>query len=261
MKILLILIVAFIGVIAVFVYTARREGEKMYARYADLSKELLEKNAALKAFPVKAEYQHIFYPKGLGLFDFRINSQQADRLARINSIDATMFKLMKMYTLMIRPDYGYNLPVLSVDFIFLPFGKRVFVIEIIDPARIPDDNKKICYEKMKAKAEAVAGFEKSGERDWYKNFIEAFSIHIKADRSHDEMLFDIYKAYLTAYLEMAKNAQPLTADSSARVKEGFERYVATLLGQGGPAVDVFKKILGPEGQQEYVRTVMFGLEK
>jgi hypothetical protein len=75
------------------------------------------------------------------------------------------------------------------------------------------------------------------------------------------MLFDIYRTFLSAYLDMVKNAQPLTPESSAQVKAGFEKYVDTLLSKGGPAVDVFKKILGPEGQQEYVRTVMFGLEK
>ena len=44
------------------------------------------------------------------------------------------------------------------------------------------------------------------------------------------------------------------------MKEGLEKYVSTLLSQGGPAVDVFKKILGADGQKEYVRTVMFGLD-
>ena len=114
---------------------------------------------------------------------------------------------------------------------------------------------------MKAAAEQVAGFEQTGVRDWYKDFIEDCSIHIKADRTNDEMLFDVYRTFLTAYLDMAKNALPLTPENSGKVKAGIERYVDTLLSKGGPAVDVFKKILGPEGQQEYVRTVMFGLEK
>jgi len=46
---------------------------------------------------------------------------------------------MKMYTLLILPNYNYNLPMLSVDIIFMG-GKRVFVIELIDPAGIRDDN-------------------------------------------------------------------------------------------------------------------------
>ncbi len=59
---------------------------------------------------------------------------------------------------------------------------------------------------------------------------------------------------------MAKNAQVLPADQSDRVRAGMENYVDTLLDKGGPAVDVFKKFLGPEKQREYIRTVMFGLD-
>jgi hypothetical protein len=60
---------------------------------------------------------------------------------------------------------------------------------------------------------------------------------------------------------MVENAVAVDAEQSARVRDGIERYVSTLLEQGGPAVDVFRQMLGPEGQQEYVRTVMFGLER
>jgi hypothetical protein len=40
----------------------------------------------------------------------------------------------------------------------------------------------------------------------------------------------------------------------------MEWYVDTLLAKGGPAVEVFKTLLGPEKQKEYVRTVMFGID-
>jgi hypothetical protein len=83
---------------------------------------------------------------------------------------------------------------------------------------------------------------------------------MKADSSRDEELFKIYQTFLEVYLDMAKNAQPLSPELRDRVKAGIENYVDTLLEKGGPAVDVFKKFLGPEGQREYVRTVMFGLD-
>jgi len=261
LKIVLIIIVILILLIAVFMTVVRKDGEKMYEKYAQFSAGMLEKNFSLSPFPIKAEFQHVVFPKGLGLFDFLVTSFQSDRLSRINSLNATMFKMMKMYTLMIRPADGYNLPVLSVDFIFMPFGKRVFVIEVIDPARIEDANKNQYYAKMREAAGQVSGFEQSGVRDWYKQYIEDFSIHIKADKTNDELLFATYKTFLAAYIDMAKNAQQLQPQESERVKDGFEQYVSTLLAQGGPAVDVFKKILGPEGQKEYIRTVMFGLDK
>ena len=79
-------------------------------------------------------------------------------------------------------------------------------------------------------------------------------------RARDDELFEIYQTFLEAYLDMAKNAQPLSPEMSVQVRAGMEKYVDTLLDKGGPAVDVFKKFLGPEKQREYVRTVMFGLD-
>jgi hypothetical protein len=255
-KILLGIILALILVIAAIAVSTRMDGEKQYARYAGITQESL-KAFTLKPYQVKEKYQRV---KSLPLLDIAVSSSTGERLARVNSLDATMMLCMKMYTLMIRPSYDYNLPVLSVDFIFLPFGKRVYVIEVIDPARIDDAGKNTGYEKMKAAFAKVAGLPASATRDWYKNFLADFSIHSTAEKKDDDLLQAVYKEYLDAYLSMAMNAQKLPPETSLKIKEGIEKYVATLLSQGGPAVDVFKKVLGADGQQEYVRTVMFGLE-
>jgi hypothetical protein len=193
--------------------------------------------------------------------DISVSSSTCDRLARVNSLDATMLSFIKMYTLMIRPSYDYNIPVLSVDFIFMPFGKRIYVIEVIDAAKIDDPNKKIHYDRMRAEFKKVADLPPGTTREWYKEFLTDFSIHSMAAKKDDELLLGVFKGYLSAYLDMAKSAQQLPIESKLKMKQGLEKYVDTLLTQGGPAVDVFKKILGPEGQREYVRTVMFGLDE
>jgi hypothetical protein len=61
-------------------------------------------------------------------------------------------------------------------------------------------------------------------------------------------------------LEMAQKAEKLSPEMSAKIKAGLEKYVSTLLDQGGPAVDFLEKMVGPEGQREYIRTAMFGLD-
>ena len=235
------------------------EGDRQYEEYARYTNEVLARNFKLNPYLVKAEYQKLHPWKFLKMFKIIVSSQEGEKLARVNSLDATMFLFMKMYTLLLRPDYDYNLPMLSVDFIFIG-GKRVFVIEVIDPARIEDENIKTHYDRMRKWMPEVKKFEQSPTREWYKDFLTDFSIHIKGDRSKDDVLFDIYKAYLEAYVDMTKSAEKLSPEMSAKVKEGIERYVSTLLSQGGPAVDVFRQMLGVEGQKEYVRTVMFGLD-
>jgi hypothetical protein len=258
-KVLGIVLVLIILLIVVLVVKARISGNAQYRRYEQYTMQTLSKSCALTPFEVKPEYRTIHPAKMLKLFKILVSSYSSDRLARVNSLDATMFVFMKMYTLMIRPDYRYNLPMLSVDFIFIG-KKRVFVIEVIDPAKIDDDNKRIHYDRMRAWQDTVRQYEQSPSKDWYKEYVTDFSIHIKADASRDDELFKIYQTFLEAYLDMAKNAQALPADQSDRVRAGMEKYVDTLLDKGGPAVDVFKKFLGPEKQREYVRTVMFGLD-
>jgi len=257
--ILLGLIVLIVLVASPFVIKARNEGDRLFKKYESYTENVLADNFQLKQYPVKAEFQELHPWKFLKMFKIIVNSRQGDRTARVNCLDATMFVFMKMFTLFIRPDYNYNLPMLSVDFIFIG-GKRVFIIEVIDPAHIEDANKKIYYSKMRKWMPEVAKFEQSDISEWWKDYLTDFSIHIKADRTKDELLFDIYKAYLEAYVDMTKNAEELSPDMSAKVKGGIEQYVSTLLAKGGPAVNVFEKMLGPEGQQEYVRTVMFGVD-
>jgi hypothetical protein len=257
--ILIGLIVLIVLVASPFIIKARNEGERLFEKYESYTENVLADNFQLKQYPVKAEFQKLHPWKFLKMFKIIVNSRQGDRTARVNSLDATMFVFMKMFTLLIRPDYNYNLPMLSVDFIFIG-GKRVFIIELIDPAQIEDANKKIYYAKMRKWMPEVAKFEQSDISEWWKAYLTDFSIHIKSDRTKDDLLFDIYKAYLEAYVDMTKNAEKLSPDMSAKVKGGIEQYVSTLLAKGGPAVNVFEQMLGPEGQQEYVRTVMFGVD-
>lgn len=240
---------------------ARGEGERMYEKYDTYTKEVLAQKFDLKPHPIKPEYKKIYPWKALKLFKILVDSQEGEKLARVNTLDATMGLFMKMYTLLIRPNYNFNLPMFSVDIIFIG-GKRVFVIEIIDPAHIEDDNIKKHYGLMKARMPEVEQFEHMAiEMDWCKDIVTDFSIHVNAERANDDLLFDIYKTYLNAYLNMAQQAEPLSPETSAKVQEGIEGYVTSLLAKGGPAVNVFKTLLGPEKQQKYVRTVMFGLDK
>ena len=254
------LIILIVVIATPFILKARNEGAMMYEKYDSYSRKVLTENFQLTPYSVKQEYQTVHPWKALKLFKITIDSQQGERFKKVNTLDATIGIFMKMYTLLILPNYRYNLPMLSVDIIFMG-GKRVFVIEIIDPARIKDDNLDSNYEKMRAWKPKIDTLEKMKvDMPWAENVVTDFSIHSRADRSQDELLFEIYKAYLDIYIDMAKNAEPLSPGLSEKVQQGMEWYVDTLLAKGGPAVEVFKTLLGPEKQKEYVRTVMFGLD-
>ena len=243
-----------------FIIKAKNEGDRMYELYDSYTKKALAGNFKLQPYPVKQEYQKLHPWKALKLFKVIVNSQEGEKFKRVNTLDATIGLFMKMYTLFILPNYDYNLPMLSVDIIFIG-GKRVFVIEIIDPARIKDENLETHYAKMRSWKPKIDTLEKMTlEMAWAEDVVTDFSIHSRADRTDDDLLFEIYKSYLGTYLDMAKNAETHNLGLSKNVQQGMEWYVDTLLEQGGPAVNVFETLLGPEKQKEYVRTVMFGVD-
>ncbi len=266
-KVLTYVFLAVIGILILaaliatpFILRARAEGKRMYAQYDTYTKETLAAHFQLTPHPISEDYRVLNPWKALKLFRVEIQSQKGETFKRLNTLDATIGLFMKMYTLLILPDYRYNLPMLSVDIIFIG-GKRVFVIEVIDPARIRDDNLATHYEQMRAWKAKTENLEKMAvDMEWAKDVVTDFSIHQRADRTHDDLLFEVYKAYLNCYLEMAKQAVPLSPGLSEKVQQGMEWYVDTLLAKGGPAVNVFKTLLGPERQKEYVRNVMFGLD-
>ena len=267
LKILKYLMFTFAGIIILaalvatpLIIKARSEGQRLYEKYDRYTRDTLAQTLPLTPYPIKAEYRVVHPWKALKLLKFSIEAWQSDRFKRINTLDASLMLFMKMYTLLILPNYNYNLPMLSVDIIFMG-GGRVFVIELIDPAVIKDDNLEAGYAKMRALKPAEGTLEKMEvSMEWAKDAVRDVSIHSRADRTRDDLLFDLYTSYLNIYLDMARNAQPLSAEESGTVKSGMEWYVDTLIAQGGPAVNVFKTLLGPEKQKEYVRTVMFGLD-
>ena len=177
------LIIVAVVILAAYILTAgmRKEGAQMYEKYESYTRKVLAEKVSLRPFPVKPEYRVVHPWKGLKLFKFTIDSNEADRFRRLNILDASMMHCMRMFTCFILPNYGYNLPMLSVDIIFIG-KKRVFVIEVIDPAHIEDENIKIHYDKMRAWAPKA---EKLGhadvEMDWCKDIVTDFSIHCKTD--------------------------------------------------------------------------------
>jgi hypothetical protein len=150
---------------------------------------------------------------------------------------------MKLHTFFFRPDPAYNLPMLSIDVIFIG-AKRIFVIEIIDPAKISDKILPVHYERMRSLKPSPEKLWDMPVTRWYKDVVMDFSIHAKSDSSSDELLFETYKKYLDAYFAMVKDAEPISPEQNREVSRATEWYVDTLISKGGPAVDMLARLMG-----------------
>jgi hypothetical protein len=257
-------------IIVPYVVTSREQGNKMVYEYQKYTRDIFRKeNVEMQPAEVKPEFQTISYGKPLKLM--RIVPTRAtaipmrvipEKIGTVTSLEATMFGFMRMYTLLITPKPGYNIPIFSLDVMNIG-SKRVFVIEIIDPARIPDSYTTEVYGRMRRLKEEVKDLpDTPPDMPWAKEMTMDFSIHTKADNSKEQFFLDLYYEYLSAYLKLITNAQLLTDEQqSKKVQEGIKTYVDTLLEKGGPAVNVFKYMLGSEKQKEFVKEVMFGIEQ
>ena len=256
------LLLIFVVIVCFFIWLLRTGGKSRQAhkRYDCYARELLKQHSQLMLCPVKEDYRILKPIKALGLFKVAGTLLKGDRFAWINLSNSTMGVFMKLHTFFFRPDPAYNLPMLSIDVIFMG-AKRIFVIEIIDPAKISDETLSVHYDRMRS---LKPSSEKLGDMPvtrWYKDVVMDFSIHAKSDSSSDELLFETYKKYLDAYFAMVKDAEPISSDQSRKVFQATEWYVDSLISKGGPAVDMLAWLMGKEKMREYSRTVMFGLNK
>lgn len=265
-RVLLIIFCVLVLIIIIatpFILKAKAEGEKMVAAYQKATEEVFkEADIEIESVMIPTHFQIINPLKALKLIKMIPSRVKTEKLSTVTSMNATMFGFMKMYTLLLAPETGYNLPIFSFDIVFMG-KKRVFVIEVIDPSHIPADYLTNAYMKMSALKEKVKHLpDTPPDMPWAKEMTMSFSIHTKSDRNQDELFMNLFREYLTAYLVMVKEAPSLASEEESRkVREGIERYVNTLLEKGGPAVNVFKFLLGPEKQKEFVKRIMFGLEK
>jgi hypothetical protein len=209
---------------------------------------------------VRPEFQNLRPGRALGLLRFRADLRRGGPFRWVNHTDTTMlFGCMKMHTFLFIPEADYNLPMMSIDVIFT-YSRRVFVIEIIDPAQIENEYLQKHYQSMlKLKPPSDVMPEKEVTY-WYKDILAECSIHTTLDVKDDELMFTTYCAYLDAYAAMVRGAQP-APESADMVRDRQHWYVQSLIDSGGPAVDMLAKLLGQTRALAYIWSTMFGYDE
>jgi hypothetical protein len=249
-----------ISILGFFVLRARREGQRGFTRYERAARVALagfslhEKNIPPSERLIKPQ-------QTLGLITSVAHTATGERLQHVCIDDFHMAGFIRTLTLVLVPDYQYNLPIFTADVIFVG-ARRIMLVEVIDPVQIEAEHLKIGYQRFREHrscAEALLPVRNVDSSAWAQDIVQDFSFRVTAHRDQDELLVQSFRNYLNTWLDMARQAQPALPEVQQKVREGIEGYVRTLLEQGGPAVDVLKRLLGPERQRRYVQTVMFGI--
>lgn len=251
---------ACVAVGVTFVYRLRRSNMAAHRRIVEATLPHLDSTYVLEPCTVRPDFQDLRPGRAAGLLRFLADLRRGSRFRWVNRTDTTMLLgCMKMHTLLFIPDYGYNLPMLSIDIIFAG-RRRVFIIEIIDTAGIADEYLQGHYAAMLALKPPADKLPEMPVTYWYKGLLPACSIHARLDASADDLMCETYSAYLEAYAAMVKGARPAAEATAALVRDKQRGYVQSLLDHGGPAVDVLAKLLGRERGRQYVLSTMFGYD-
>jgi hypothetical protein len=254
-----IILCSLIVAVVIVMYRMRRKAVTAHRRFADRAHEHMENAWKLEPCNVRPEFQDLRPGRALGLMRFRADVRRGNPFRWVHHCDTTMFGCIKMHTFLFIPEHGYNLPMMSIDIIFA--GKRrVFVIEIIDPAQIEDYHvQQHCQSMLTLKPSADVMSEKEVTY-WYKDILAECSIHTTLDATDDDLIFETYCAYLDAYAAMAKSARP-APEHAEKIGEKQHWYVQSLIDSGGPAVDVLAKLMGQERSLAYIWSTMFGYDE
>ncbi len=228
------------------------------ARYAAIARKLIWNEFSPTAVEVPSKYRILHPWRALKLIKIRSENYGCQKLEHLNLMDTTILGSMKMFTLFIRPAYAYNLPMFSLD-AMIAGDSRTFALELIDPADTTAEAWDSIYRGLLLWQEKTAAMEHLPISEWTRPLLHPASILVKTKSKDDALLLDISRAYLEAFVQMARAAQPLDEAQCSVQRQAKEGYVNELLSRGGPAVNVFKILLGQAGQQEFVRQVMFGV--
>jgi len=259
MNLIYIVSIAAAAALAIVLFRMRRAAVCAHNRFAARALAHLESAWSLQSCSVRPAFQDLLPGRALGLLRFRADLCRGGPFRWVNLTDTTMFGCMKMHTLLFIPSPEYNLPMMSIDVIFAG-RRRVFVIEVIDPARIEDAYLEQHYRAMLSLKPAAGVMPEAPVTYWYKDILAECSIHARLDAGCDDLMLQTYGAYLDAYAAMAREARPCP-EHAAAVRERQRWYVRSLIDNGGPAVDMLAKLMGRARADAYIWSTMFGYDE
>lgn len=156
--------------------------------------------------------------------------------------------LMSMETVICTP-YAKDVPLFSYDKINA-LGKRLLMLEMYDTQVMPID-----LTTMDAVKESYRDLkERQPKPAWYDNIRLSPSTFKTGD---DTRLSQLATEMTAAYIDLfatARDVEP--SDKMARSRA----YVEGLISNGGPAVNIIRKILGDEASETLFRRHLFGTE-
>ncbi len=158
-----------------------------------------------------------------------------------------MAGLMKMETVVFSP-VEIDAPILSMD-VVEAMGNTTLVLEVYDTTLTHPAFDEL--ETVKARYAELPGYE--AEEKPYNSLLLPSSDH-KKGKKVKEQLNAYGQEFSTTYFKLLESCQPCDPEEK---KAKNAELTESLISNGGPAVNQFKKMIGDEKTAEFLRTCMF----
>jgi hypothetical protein len=240
------------GGIALFL--TQRSHNRIVRRYADNTQAVLRQQFDISERPLSQDDAHIQPLRTLGLITLQTQVQQSDRLAHIATMNMQFAGAVHIYTLVLRPNWLYNMPLLELDVVCLG-PQRMVALGLIQKTPAPAIDEKP-FEYWQRKLAHLTTFETVS---WTREYLLAPSLHIRGSANDDEQLLEVVRAYLEIYTGQLARAEPQPAAIQQQLKLGSENYMDMLEQHQGQSMAILSRLIGPEVQQRFMRQVLYGL--
>lgn len=185
--------------------------------------------------------------KGRGMH-FKTTVYQAEEIGRLCLMEMKAFAgLMRMDTGVFSP-VGLDGPIFSFDYI-KAFGKETLIAELYDTTISHPAFKEL--EEVKKKYAYLPAHD-PGEH-WFDKMRLPVS-DFKRGRKITKDVTNMMKDYSDVYFRLLDECAPCDPEEKKKCNAVF---VNGLLQNGGPAVDTFKKMIGYEKTEEFLKNCMF----
>ncbi len=189
-------------------------------------------------------YKFMKYPRLLPMMKFSVSCFEIEDLGHLMVMNTNgMGGAMKLQTLSFTPNTGKEIPYLLIDTMSMK-KKALAYVEYYNCT-----GKDLHFDLLKKIKEKYQSLPDYAEKDaWYIRERTEDSLIKGGENADENLLFEMVKESLNAYLAIAKDAP-----ADARSLAGLKAFQERMLKEGNPSEGTMVKVLGKDGYEEFYK--------
>jgi phycoerythrobilin:ferredoxin oxidoreductase len=232
----------------------------LYQPFLDYAIPLLRERLDLAPYPIPAGFERKECITGKGKKEQLVVTTsyafQSPKLRQIRAAHVEGGDALQVLNLVIFPQINYDLPFFGADLVTLPGGHLI----ALDMQPLFHD---AAYQKQYS--EPILPIFNKYQKDlpWGGDFPEEAKPFFspKETEAVQTLVFDAFKDYLQAYLDLVDRAQPVTdSQRLAEILQAQRNYINYRAAKD-PARGMFLRFYGEEWTEEYIHGFLFDLER